>query len=114
MPKIPSEVKKIKKICLEALDDMNPQDVSEIDIDKYSSFASNLIIATGTSSRHLKSISEKIIDTLKDNKIKILGTEGQEAKEWILIDIGDILVNIMTEESREHYDLESLWDREQT
>ena len=111
MPKISSEVKKIKKICLEALDDMKAQDVSEIDIDKYSSFASNLIIATGTSSRHLKSISEKIIDTLKDNKIKILGTEGQEAKEWILIDIGDILVNIMTEESREHYDLESLWDR---
>ena len=80
MPKIPSEVKKIKKICLEALDDMKAQDVSEIDIDKYSSFASNLIIATGTSSRHLKSISEKIIDTLKDNKIKILGTEVRKLK----------------------------------
>ena len=109
MPKISSEVKKIKKICLEALDDMKAQDVSEIDIEKYSSFASNLIIATGTSSRHLKSISEKIIDTLKDNKIKILGTEGQEAKEWILIDIGDILVNIFRPEVREYYQLEKMW-----
>ena len=111
MPKTLNDHNEIKKICLDALDDMKAQNVSEIDIEKFSSFASNLIIATGTSSRHLKSISDKVIDSLKDNKVKVLGTEGQEAKEGILIDIGDVLVNIMTEESREHYDLESLWDR---
>ncbi len=53
----------------------------------------------------------KVILSTEDNKIKVLGTEGTESNEWILIDVGDVLVNIMTEDSRDHYDLESLWNR---
>ena len=48
---------------------------------------------------------------MRDKKIEILGTEGTEAKDWILIDAGEVIINIMSEDSREHYDLESLWDR---
>ena len=68
-------------------------------------------VATGTSNRHVKSLAEKVVDDLKDNKVQILGIEGTESQDWILIDAGDVLVNVMNEESREHYDLESIWDR---
>ena len=59
----------------------------------------------------VKSLAEKVVDDLKDNKVQILGIEGTESQDWILIDAGDVLVNVMNEESREHYDLESIWDR---
>ncbi len=111
MPSKVSNSKKVKELCLEALEDLKAIDIKEMYVEKISSFTSNIIVATGTSTRHIKSISDKVVDNLKDNKIKILGLEGVEAKDWILIDVGDVLVNIMTEESREHYDLESLWDR---
>ena len=52
-----------------------------------------------------------MIENLKTKKIEILGTEGMETKDWILIDAGEVIINIMSEDSREHYDLESLWDR---
>ena len=64
-----------------------------------------------TSGRHIQSIADKVIENLKSKKIEILGTEGTEAKDWILIDAGEVIINIMSEDSREHYDLESLWDR---
>ena len=63
------------------------------------------------SAKKIKDLCASALDELKAHKIKILGTEGSESNEWILIDAGDVLVNIMTEDSRDHYDLESLWNR---
>ena len=111
MPNKLSIPEKVKNLCLAALEDLKALNIKEMYVEKISSFTSNIIVATGTSTRHIQSIADKVVDDLKDNKIKILGLEGDEAKDWILIDAGDVLVNIMTEESREHYDLESLWDR---
>ena len=74
-------------------------------------FTSFILVASGTSGRHIQSIADKVIENLKNKKVQILGTEGAEAKDWILIDAGDVIINIMSEDSREHYDLESLWDR---
>ena len=56
-------------------------------------------------------VNKEKIYKLKGKKIEILGTEGTESKDWILIDVGEVIINIMSEDSREHYDLESLWDR---
>ena len=82
-----------------------------IEVEEISSFTSFIMVASGTSSRHIQSIADKVIENLKDKKIEILGTEGTESKDWILIDAGEVIINIMSEDSREHYDLESLWDR---
>jgi len=103
--------KQIKDLCASALDELKALNINTFEVQKISSFASYILVATGTSNRHIQSISKRVIDNLKDNKIKVLGTEGVESNEWILIDVGDVLVNIMTEDSRNHYDLESLWDR---
>ena len=103
--------KQIKNLCVIALEELKALNINAFEVEKISSFTSYILIATGTSNRHIQSIANKVIDCLKDNKINILGTEGEESNEWILIDAGDVLVNVMTEDSRDHYDLESLWNR---
>ena len=103
--------KQIKDLCASVLDELKAININIFEVEKISSFASYILIGTGTSNRHIQSIARKVVDNLKDNKIKVLGIEGTESNEWILIDAGDILVNIMTEDSRDHYDLESLWNR---
>ena len=69
-----------------------------------------MIIASGRSTRHVKSISDNLIKDLKKNKMKPLGIEGYTKSEWILIDFGDVLVHVMHPDTREFYSLEKLWD----
>ena len=99
----------LKIICLDALDDMKAKDILPLDIRGISGFADWFIIATASSSRNAKAISNKIIETVKENKLQVLGVEGQEDSEWVLVDCGDVIVNVMQKEAREFYDLESLW-----
>ena len=111
---MPSKLKSSKEIvknCKNSLNELKAINVCSFDVEEISSFTSFIMIASGTSSRHIQSIAEKVIENLKNKKIEILGTEGIEAKDWILIDAGEVIINIMSEDSREHYDLESLWDR---
>ena len=109
-PKLKSS-KEIVKNCKSSLNELKAINVCSFDVEEISSFTSFIMIASGTSSRHIQSIAEKVIENLKNKKIEILGTEGIEAKDWILIDAGEVIINIMSEDSREHFDLESLWDR---
>ena len=99
----------LKSICLDTLDDMKAKDILSLDIGDISNFADWFIIATASSSRNAKAISNKIIETVKENKLQVVGVEGQEDSEWVLIDCGDVVVNVMQKETREFYDLESLW-----
>ena len=99
----------LKIICLDALEDMKAKDILPLDIRGISGFADWFIIATASSSRNAKAISNKIIEAVKENKLKVVGVEGQEDSEWVLIDCGDVVVNVMQKETREFYDLESLW-----
>tara|TARA_Y200000002_G_C22574497_1_gene618116 strand:- start:510 stop:854 length:345 start_codon:yes stop_codon:yes gene_type:complete len=107
----PQSSKDIVKNCKGSLDELKAINICSFEVEKISSFTSFIMIASGTSGRHIQSIADKVIENLKNNKIEILGTEGTEAKDWILIDAGEVIINIMSEDSREHYDLESLWDR---
>jgi ribosome-associated protein len=99
----------LKIICLDTLEDMKAKDILPLDIRGISGFADWFIIATASSSRNAKAISNKIIETVKENKLQVVGVEGQEDSEWVLIDCGDVVVNVMQKETREFYDLESLW-----
>ncbi len=99
----------LKLICLDTLDDMKAKDVLALDIRGVSCFADWFIIATASSSRNAKAVSNKIIEAVKSNQLHVIGVEGQEDSEWVLIDCGDVVVNVMQQDTREFYDLESLW-----
>ena len=99
----------LQTLCCEALDDLKAQNILVLDIREISDFAHWFIIATASSSRNAKAISNKLIESLKLQKQNLVGVEGQDDSEWILVDCGDVVVNIMQQETREFYDLESLW-----
>ena len=99
----------LKLICLDTLDDMKAKDVLALDIRGVSGFADWFIIATASSSRNAKAVSNKIIEAVKSNQLHVIGVEGQEDSEWVLIDCGDVVVNVMQQDTREFYYLESLW-----
>tara|TARA_Y200000002_G_C22431309_1_gene558138 strand:+ start:211 stop:537 length:327 start_codon:yes stop_codon:yes gene_type:complete len=102
--------KSSKKIIKNSLEDLKAQNTTFLDISKLNSFTDNLVITSGTSSRHMSAIKDRLIEDLKKNKISISGVEGQDSTDWILLDLGDYVVNIMSLDSRKLYDLESLWD----
>lgn len=101
--------KKLTEICKDSLLDSKADDILNLDVKGISSFADQIIIATANSNRHAKSVSEKLVDKLKQDKIHIIGVDGQVESGWILVDCGSIVINIMKKEEREFYDLEGLW-----
>ena len=102
--------KKSKKIIQSSLEEIKAQNTIILDLSKLNSFTDFLVITSGTSSRHMSAIKDKLLEDLKSNKISISGIEGQDSSEWILLDLGDFVINIMSKDSRVLYDLESLWD----
>ena len=77
---------------------------------KINSFTDVLLITSGSSSTHMSAISNKLIRALKKNKVEIINLEGKNSADWVLLDLGDIVINVMSISAREYYDLESLWD----
>jgi ribosome-associated protein len=92
------------------LEDLKAEDIVSLNVKNKSSVTDMMIIASGRSTRHVKSISDNIIKKLKKIKIKPIGIEGYSKSEWILIDFGDVLVHVMHPDTREFYSLEKLWD----
>ncbi len=101
----------LSKICNHSLFDSKAENITLLDVRDVSSFADEIIIATANSNRHVISVSEKLVETLKENKVNIMGVEGEPDSGWILVDCGDVVINIMRSEQREFYDLESLWGK---
>ena len=100
----------LKNKIIESLEDIKAVNPIAINVKKISSLADYMIIASGTSVRHITAISEKVIDGLKKSKVKDVKVEGQSGDDWVLVDAGDVIVHLMSTEAREFYDLESLWD----
>ena len=94
---------------LEALDELKALDVTTIDVSSATSAMDYMVIASGSSSRHTKSIAENVIEKSKKSGTLPLGVEGMVQPEWVLVDLGDIVVHIMQTETRRFYDLEGLW-----
>jgi len=99
----------LKTICIESLNELKAQNIIVLDIQDISSFADWLVIATASSSRNAKAIANKLIESIKLHRQNLVGIEGEDDSEWILVDCGDVVINIMQKETREFYDLESLW-----
>ncbi len=92
-----------------ALEDIKAQNVVVLDVSGMTSIADRIIVASGTSTRHVKSIADRVIETVKAAGIKPLGTEGDAQTDWVLVDLGDVIVHVMTPATRQYYDLERLW-----
>ena len=102
-------IKTIQDICSETLIDNKAENVLTLDIDGISSFADAIIIATANSNRHAKSLSERLVESVKASGKTILGVEGKVESGWILVDCGEVVINIMKSDIRNFYDLEGLW-----
>lgn len=103
------EFKLLSKCILEELDELQASDIKEIDVLGKTSVTDLLFVCSGRSTRHVKSIATKLIEKLKHSNEPPLGTSGLDTGEWALIDCGDIIVHIMTNEVRAFYNLEGLW-----
>ena len=101
--------KKLSEICNLSLTDSKAENILNLNVKNLSSFTDEIIIATANSNRHAKSVSEKLVDQLKKDKIDILGVEGEAESGWVLVDCGNIVINIMKKDERDFYDLEGLW-----
>lgn len=99
----------LRRRVLAALDELKAHDVREIDVRGRTSIADLLIIASGTSSRHVKSIADEVVKFAKRAGMVPLGVEGEDESEWVLVDLGDIIVHVMLPRVREFYGLERLW-----
>ena len=94
---------------LESLDDLKGLDVRTIDVTQVSDVTDFMILASGTSNRHVRSLVNRVTEDLKESGVSPLGVEGRETSEWVLVDYGDIVVHVMQAEARSFYDLERLW-----
>jgi ribosome-associated protein len=99
----------LRKRVIDALEELKAKDVRELDVRGKTSIADTLVIASGTSARHVKSIADEVIKFAKEAGVMPLGVEGQVEAEWVLVDLGDIIVHIMLPRIREFYGLERLW-----
>ncbi len=103
------KLEKLVELVIETLEDNKATNIQTLDIRGASSFADLMIIASGTSSKKVISIAEKLIEKAKKNKVPPFGAEGKRYGEWVLVDLGDIIVHIMHPTMRAHYQLEKLW-----
>ena len=101
--------KKLSKLCSNSLSESKAENILSLDVKSISSFTDEIIIATANSNRHAISVSEKLVSYLKENNINIIGIEGEVDSGWMLVDCGDVVINIMKQDQRDFYDLEGLW-----
>ena len=99
----------LKKLIIETLDNNKALDIVSIDLKDKSSIADHMIIASGTSSRHIQSLSEQVLDKFKEYGFSQCKIEGRDSTEWKLVDGIDIVVHIFNPEKRKFYELEKIW-----
>lgn len=101
--------KSLQEIVLHALEDMKARDVIAMDVRKLTSIADSMVIASGTSDRHVRSLAENVIEKCKESGHRPMGVEGLKDGEWVLVDLQDVLVHVMLPRVRDFYNLEKLW-----
>ena len=106
----PERASPLQEVVTAALDDMKAVNVKVLDVRGLTDIADTMIIASGNSDRHVKSIADRVIDDAKKSGFRPLGKEGERDGEWVLVDLQDIILHVMLPRVREFYGLERLWD----
>ncbi len=104
------QIDQLLKVVEQTLDERKGNDIKIIDVRGKSSVTDFMVIATGTSDRHLKSLCDYVLQDVKANGFRPLGVEGGEGSNWVLLDLGDMILHVMTAQTREFYQLEKLWE----
>jgi len=104
------QIDELLKNVLDTLDARKGQFITSIDVRGKTSVTDYMVIATGTSERHVHSLCDYVVEKVKDNGFKPLGVEGGPGSEWVLVDLGDVILHVMTAQTREFYQLEKLWE----
>ena len=103
------DIRKLQKIAVAALEDIKAKDIEVLNTSKLSALFDRIVIATGDSNRHVKSLARSVHDKVKEAGGQVIGIEGEETGEWVLVDLGDIVVHVMQPVVRAYYNLEELW-----
>ena len=101
--------KQLSKFIVDALDDGKANDIVKLDVRNMTSVTDTMIVASGTSNRHVKSLADNVAEKAREAGHKPLGVEGEVGGEWVLLDLDDVLVHVMLPKVREFYNLEKLW-----
>ena len=99
----------LKKLVVDALDDLKGNRIVDLDVRALTDVMDYLVIASGSSNRHVKSLADNVCMEAKKRGMRPLGVEGEDAGEWVLVDFGDVVVHVMLPATRDFYDLERLW-----
>jgi ribosome-associated protein len=102
-------VKALQQVALDALEDIKARDIVVLDVRKLTSLYDSLIIATAESARQVKALAQHVRDRIKEAGGTIVGVEGEDGGEWVLVDAGDLVVHVMQPAVRSYYNLEELW-----
>jgi ribosome-associated protein len=100
----------IKQTVIQELEDLKGENIVALDISQLCDFTDTMIICSGRSSRHVKSLGQRVAEKMKHQQQPALGIEGEDTGDWVLIDLGVIVVHIFQPEIREFYNLEQLWN----
>lgn len=103
------QAEELRELVVNALEDIKAQDISVIDVRDRTSVTDYMVLASGTSNRHLKSLADSVVSEAKEQGVRASNVEGAGVSDWILVDLGDIVVHVMMPATREFYDLERLW-----
>ncbi|VAW81334.1 Ribosomal silencing factor RsfA [hydrothermal vent metagenome] len=103
------QTEELKNLAIQALEDLKGVDIAEFDVRDMTSITDTMLIASGTSDRHVKSLADAVVIACKKSGATPLGVEGEREGEWVLVDLGDVVVHVMQPRIREFYALEKLW-----
>ncbi len=107
------ETDDLQQLVVEALDDLKAQDIQVIDVRNKTAITDAMVIASGTSDRHVKALADNVVAKAKEAGVKPLGVEGERDAEWVLVDLNDVIVHVMLPRVRDFYNLDRLWRMEE-
>lgn len=102
-------IEQLQQLALDALNDLKGLDITTLDVRGLTTITDVMIICTGRSNRHVKSLAENVVKKAKEAKLSYIRMEGEDAGEWVIVDLADVIIHVMQASARDFYNLEDLW-----